>query len=202
MALRQAKADQVTVPNLSLGGLALPEGKPGTLPPVHLWNPSSCGRMDLTIKADGSWVHQGSKINRPALVRLFSTILRKDPEGYVLVTPVEKLGIEVEDAPFLAVGMETVGGQDGPVLRFVTNVEDVCEAGPDHALRFERGPSGGVKPYLHVRAGLWALLTRALTHDFMALGETRAIDGKNWFGIASGPEFYAIAQEDGTFGAH
>ncbi|MBV9509743.1 MAG: DUF1285 domain-containing protein, partial [Caulobacteraceae bacterium] len=125
--------------------------------PVHLWNPAHRGEIDIVIKRDGRWLHEGGAINREALVRLFSTILRKDPDGYYLVTPVEMLKIAVEDAPFTAVEVDRVG----EALRFVTNVGEVVEAGPEHALRVAVDPaSGEPQPYLHVRRGLEARLVR------------------------------------------
>lgn len=158
-------------------------------PPVHLWNPPFCGDIPMTIRRDGVWIYQGTPIGRPAMVKLFASILRRDPDRYVLVTPVEMVGIEVEDAPFLAVAMEVEDGR----LGFRTNVEDevICDA--EHPLRFETGPSGGVKPYLLVRGGLWALLTRALTHDLLALGEMREMGGVEMFGVASSGTFFPIA---------
>lgn len=131
-------------------------------PPVERWHPESCGAIDMVIRADGSWVHEGSPIRRPALVRLFSSVLRKDADGETyLVTPVEMMRIAVEDAPFAAVEMERSDGQNGPVLTFRTNVGDVVEAGPEHPLRFATGEEGFV-PYLLVRGRLEARLTRAL----------------------------------------
>ena len=119
------------------GVIAAAKQAPGRgLPPVHLWNPAHCGEIDIVIKRNGLWFHEGTPIGREALVRLFSTVLRKDPEGYVLVTPVEKLAITVEDAPFIAVRVDRVG----EALRFVTNVGDVVEAGPDNAIRVRDGP--------------------------------------------------------------
>ena len=166
------------------------------LPPVHLWNPPHCGDIGMRIARDGTWFYQGTPIGRPALVRLFSTILRKDPDGHVLVTPVEKVSIEVEDAPFLAVEMALEG--DGPLrrLRFRTNVDDWVEVDADHPLRFEPGDAAGVKPYVLVRGGLWALVTRALFYDLVALGEVRLIDGVRLFGVSSGGAFFPMAQAD------
>ena len=142
------------------------------LPPVHLWNPPHCGEIDIRIRPDGTWLHEGTPIGRPALVRLFSTVLRRDPDGVYLVTPAEKLRITVEDAPFLAIGMAREEG----ALRFVTNVGDVVEAGPEHPIRVETGASGEPRPYLHVRGGLDALIARAVFYDLVALGEPR--DGR------------------------
>src|ERR1700722_169448 len=121
------------------------------LPPVHLWNPAHCGEIDIVIKKNGLWFHEGTPIGREALVRLFSTVLRKDPDGIYLVTPVEKMKITVEDAPFVAVRVD----REGDVLKFLTNVGDVVEAGPDNAIRVEmNSETGEPHPYLHVRRGL------------------------------------------------
>lgn len=163
------------------------------LPPVHLWNPEFCGDIDMRIARDGTWFYNGSPIGRLPLVQLFSTILRKDPERYVLVTPVERVGIQVEDAPFLAVEMQRRAGENGPVLAFRTNVEDWVEAGPDHPMRFETGDSEGLKPYVHIRADLWALVKRALFYDLVEAGEVREIEGVRMFGVVSNGAFFAMA---------
>ncbi|MGH8515478.1 MAG: DUF1285 domain-containing protein, partial [Gammaproteobacteria bacterium] len=118
------------------------------LPPVEQWNPPFCGDIDMKIARDGTWFYGGTPIRRPALVRLFSTILRKDHEGYVLVTPVEKVGITVEDAPFLAVKMTATQQGADQVLWFLTNVGDWVEAGTLHPIRFEKGACDGIKPYV------------------------------------------------------
>ncbi len=163
-------------------------GEARGLPPVHLWNPPFCGDIDMRIARDGTWFYGGTPIGRPALVRLFSTILRRDAERYVLVTPVEKVGITVEDAPFLAVEMD----RRDAALRLRTNVGDWVEAGPDHPLRFEPGPSGGLKPYVKVRGDLWALVSRAVFYELVAGSETRALDGVPTCGIASGGSFFPM----------
>jgi hypothetical protein len=162
------------------------------LPPVHLWNPPHCGDIGLRIARDGTWFYRDSPIGRKPLVRLFSTILRKDPDGYVLVTPVEKVVVEVEDAPFLAVEMTLIDSPKGPTLRFRTNVDDEVEAGPDHPLRFENGPAEGIKPYIHVRGGLWALLTRALVYDLVERAQTVTQDGEKMLGISSGGHVFVM----------
>lgn len=167
-----------------------PGGNRRGLPPVERWNPAYGGEIDMRIAADGTWHYKGSRIGRAALVRLFSTILRKDPDRYVLVTPVERVGIVVDDAPFVAVEMEVEGAGEAREIAFRTNVDDVVSIGPDHPLRFERDGSGGLKPYLRVRGDLWALATRALALDLVALGEVR--DG-SVFGIAAGGTFFPIA---------
>src|SRR5260370_4908289 len=140
------------------GVMAAAKQAPGRgLPPVHLWNPAHCGEIDIVIKRDGLWFHEGTPIGREALVRLFSTVLRKDPEGYVLVTPVEKLAITVEDAPFVAVRVD----RDGEALRFLTTVGDVVEAGADNPIRREMNAQPGApRPYVHVRRRLEALIAR------------------------------------------
>jgi uncharacterized protein len=166
------------------------------LPPVEEWNPPFCGDIDMRIARDGTWFYCGTPIARPALVRLFSTILRKDPVGYVLVTPVEKVGIEVEDAPFLAVEMVVTWPQPEQVLRFSTNVGDVVEVGAKHPIRFETAASGGMKPYIHVRGDLWALVTRALSLDLVELGEIREHEGTRRFGVSSEGVFFAMANAD------
>jgi hypothetical protein len=166
-------------------------------PPVHLWNPPFCGDIDMRIAADGTWFYLGSPIGRPALVRLFASVLKREGEKYVLVTPVEKVGIVVEDVPFLAVEMRVEAGDSGRALQFRTNVEDWVTCGPEHPLRFEpEVATGGLKPYLHVRRDLWARVTRPLFYDLVALGEEREIDGQRMFGVASLGTFFAMATAD------
>jgi uncharacterized protein len=163
------------------------------LPPVHLWNPPDCGDIDLRIAADGSWHYQKTPISRPALVRLFASILRRDGERYYLVTPVEKCSITVDDVPFLAVEMRIEQEATGRRLHFRTNVDDWVACGPGRALRFEpQADASSVKPYIHIRRGLWARLTRPLFYDLVELGEEREVDGKPMYGVASGGEFYAM----------
>jgi uncharacterized protein len=163
------------------------------LPPVHLWNPPFCGDLDMRIAGDGTWFYMGTPIGRPALVRLFSTILKREHGKYFLVTPVEKVGIHVDDAPFLAVEMLKESDVSGRLLRFRTNVEDWVTCDSSHSLRFEAAADGGLTPYLHVRADLWAKVTRALYYDLVDMGEERIIDDRPMFGIASGGEFFAMA---------
>lgn len=153
-----------------LAGLAAQAGQAARARPVERWNPPYCGEIDMRIAADGTWFYRGSPIGREALVRLFGSVLRREPDGrHVLVTPVEMLGIEVEDAPFLAVEVASEGSGRERNLTFRTNLGDLVEAGPDHPLRFEVEPgTGGLKPYLHVRGGLEALLSRPLAHDLVA----------------------------------
>ncbi len=143
--------------------------------PVERWNPPFCGDLDMEIRADGTWFYLGTPIGRAPLVRLFSTVLRKDEDGKTyLVTPVEKVGIRVLDAPFVAVEMKVTTSEDDgePLLTFRTNVGDVVEAGPEHPLRFEIfGENRELKPYLLVRRRLEALISRAVMYDLVALGD-------------------------------
>jgi hypothetical protein len=163
------------------------------LPPVHLWNPPFCGDLDMRIAGDGTWFYMGTPIGRPALVRLFSTILKRENEKYFLVTPIEKVGIRVDDAPFVAVEMTKENGGRGRLLRFRTNVNDWVACDSDHRLRFEASRSGGLTPYLHVRADLWAKVTRTLYYDLVDMGEERMIDGRAMFGVESAGEFFPMA---------
>ena len=156
--------------------------------PVEQWHPPYCGEIDMRIAADGSWFYAGTPIGRPALVGLFASILRKDPERYVLVTPVECVGIAVEDAPFVGVAM----AEDAGALVFVTNVGDEVRAGAAHPLRFARDETGGVKPYVHVRGGLWARLTRSLALDLLDRAETREAGAGEEIGVTSGGVFFPI----------
>lgn len=163
------------------------------LPPVHLWNPPFCGDLDMRIANDGTWFYMGTPIGRPALVRLFSTILKREDGKHFLVTPVEKVGIRVDDAPFLAVEMREEADARGRLLRFRTNVDDWVDCETGHRLRFEATGDGGLTPYLHVRADLWAKVTRALYYDLVDMGEERMVDGQAMFGVESGGEFFAMA---------
>ena len=172
---------------------ALPREKRGP-PPVDKWNPPFCGDIDMRIAADGTWYYQKTPIGRPALVKLFASVLKREGDKYFLVTPVEKVGIAVEEVPFLAVELKVDQGPAGQVLNFRTNVEDWVEAGPGHALRFAPEPEGGLKPFLHVRRELWAKVTRTLFYDLVELGEERTIDGKAMFGVVSGGDFFAMAE--------
>jgi hypothetical protein len=161
--------------------------------PVHLWNPPYCGEIDMRIARDGTWFYQNSPIGRPALVRLFSSILRKDPERFVLVTPVERVGIIVEDAPFLGVELTREGEGESQNLRLRTNVDDWVDISPKNPLKFEAGESGGLKPYVLVRGGLWALVKRALFFDLVAWGEKRLVEGEEFYGVTSGGAFFPMA---------
>jgi hypothetical protein len=174
-----------------------PDAKRKGPPPVERWNPAYCGEIDMRIARDGTWFYMGTPITRPALVKLFATVLRRDRDRFVLVTPVERVGIEVEDAPFLAVEMAVEGEGATRQIAFRTNVDDVVQAGPDHPMRFETDAGGGVKPYIRIRGDLWALVTRALALDLVDMGEERRVDGGRHFGLAVGGAFYPIATMSG-----
>jgi hypothetical protein len=166
---------------------------------VHLWNPPFCGDLDMRIASDATWFYMGTPIGRPALVRLFSTILKREGDKHFLVTPVEKVGIRVDDAPFLAVEMQKLqehGDGSGTALRFRTNVDDWVDCDAAHRLRFEAAADGGLTPYLHVRADLWAKVTRALYYDLVDMGEERMVDGREMFGVESAGEFFPMADAE------
>ncbi|WP_457941435.1 DUF1285 domain-containing protein [Mesorhizobium sp. 10J20-29] len=164
------------------------------LPPVERWNPPFCGDLDMEIRPDGTWFYLGTPIGRMPLVQLFSTVLRKDDDGKTyLVTPVEKVGIRVIDAPFLAVEMNVSGAGDAQIITFRTNVGDVVEVGREHPLRFVDEPdTGGLKPYVLVRGRLEALVARPVMYELVAHGEELEIDGRTMFSVRSGGETYPI----------
>ena len=192
-----SNARQSGAPSLEVFEHTVKTASPRGPAPVHLWNPPFCGDLDMRIAADGSWFYLGTPIGRPALVRLFASVLKREGDAYFLVTPVEKCGITVDDAPFMAVALEIADGPAGRELRFRTNVDDLVTCGAGHELRFEREATGGLKPYLHVRSNLWAKVTRSLWYDLVELGEVRDLDGTQTFGVASAGAFYAMATADG-----
>ncbi|QDC03151.1 MULTISPECIES: DUF1285 domain-containing protein [Phyllobacteriaceae] len=157
------------------------------LPPVERWNPPFCGDIDMEIRPDGTWFYMGTPIGRAPLVQLFSTVLRKDEDGNTyLVTPVERVGIRVVDAPFVAVEVNVSGQGDEQVVTFRTNVGDVVEAGPDHPLRFvDEAETGGLKPYVLVRGRLEALVARPVMYELVGHGEEIDVDGTAMFAVRS-----------------
>jgi hypothetical protein len=186
-------------PDSGLDGIMGEAKRAGTKgpPPVHLWNPPFCGDLDMRIATDGTWYYQGTPIGRPALVRLFASVLKREHGKHFLVTPVEKVGIVVDDAPFLAVEMRSEDAAGGAILNFRTNVDDWVACNAEHPLRFEpETGTGGLKPYLHVRRDLWAKVSRPLFYDLVARGEERLLNGARMFGVASGPEFFVMAPAD------
>jgi len=170
-------------------------------PPVHLWNPPYCGDLDIRIARNGMWWYLGTPIGRLELVRLFASVLKLEDGKYYLVTPVEKIGITVDDAPFVAVDFSVEGAGEGAgegggnaqVLTFETNVGDFTLAGPDNPIRVVRDPeTGEPSPYVHVRRGLEALIDRKSFYRLVDIGEHEEVDGTRWFGVRSGGEFFAI----------
>lgn len=164
------------------------------LPPIDRWNPALSGDMDMRIARDGTWYHEGQPIERQNLVRLFSTILRREEDGdYYLVTPVEKWRISVDDAPLVAVLLDVFGKDIEQTLRFTTNLGDVVTAGPEHALEVEyTKPDGEPSPYIHVRGRLRALLARSVFLEVAELGEERDVDGKLVYGVYSQGVFFSL----------
>ena len=162
-------------------------------PPVERWNPAYCGEIDMRIEADGRWFYMGTPITRLPLVKLFASILRRDGEQHVLVTPVERVGITVDDAPFLAVEMAEMTGVAGETLAFRTNLDEIVVLGQANPMRFSLDATGGLKPYIRVRGDLWARLTRSLAYDLAARFEESE----------TGPVLYANGQvfgvPDGAF---
>ena len=184
---------EITTPSADSIATSVKATKTRGLPPVHLWNPPFCGDLDMRIARDGSWYYLGTPITRPELVRLFSTILIRENGKYFLVTPVEKVGITVEDAPFVAVGFDVSGTGRDQILTFETNVGDHCTAGPDCPIRVERDPdSGEPAPYVLVRANLEALIDRKSFYRLVEIGTHH--DG--WFGLWSGGAFFGLIPSD------
>jgi uncharacterized protein len=189
---RLRQENNVTPPKDAANPLrGLKEAQTGIgLPPVHLWNPPFCGDLDMRIAQDGTWFYLNSPIGRKPLFKLFASVLRHDEDGkYYLVTPVEKCGITVDDAPFVAIRMHAEGEGPDQVIRFETNVDDEVTVDHDHPLRVEDEPgTGGLKPYVLVRGRLEALVSRALFYDLVALGTVQG----DWFGVWSSGKFWPM----------
>ena len=163
------------------------------LPPVHLWNPPFCGDLDMRIARDGTWFYEGTPIGRPALVKMFSSILKREEGKYFLVTPVGKVGIVVDDAPFVAIDFDATGEGVDQVLKFVTLVDDFAVAGADHAIRVERdAKTGEPSPYILIRSDLEALIDRKSFYRLVDLG----VHHEGWFGVWSGGQFFGIIPSD------
>lgn len=181
-----------TADTLALSISAATREKKGP-PPVHLWNPPFCGDLDIRIARDGSWFYLGTPIGRPELVRLFASILKLEDGKYFLVTPVEKVGITVDDAPFVAVDFEATGQGRDQTLTFTTNVGDSVTAGPDHAIRVERNPeTGEPSPYVHIRAGLEALIDRKSFYRLVEIAAEQEHEGEPWLGLWSAGTFFPV----------
>lgn len=183
----------MTLPNAdTLAAAAKAASRKGP-PPVHLWNPPFCGDIDMRIARDGTWFYQGSPIGRAPMVKLFSSILKREGDAYFLVTPAEKVGIIVDDAPLLAVDFDITGSGDSQTVTFTTKTEDSATLGPDHPLRVERDPATGEpSPYILIRDGLWALIDRKSFYRLVDLGTHHALDGQDWFGLWSSGRFFPI----------
>lgn len=166
--------------------------KDGKHPPVHLWTPDFCGDLDMEIRRDGTWFYLGTPIGRFPLVKLFASILKLEDGKYFLVTPVEKVGIRVVDAPFVAVDMDAAGDGRDQVMTFTTNVEDVVVADVDHPIRVARDETGEPSPYIHIRAGLEALIDRKTFYRMIELGESHEVEGVDMFGVWSSGQFFPI----------
>jgi hypothetical protein len=191
----ETKADPDSAEGSALAALIDRAGKFRGPAPVHLWNPAHCGQIDIHIDRSGTWHHEGRPIRREALVKLFATVLRREPDGsYVLVTPAEKLGIRVDDVPFLAVelAVTTGEGEAGPSIVLRTNVGDVVTVDAEHPLRVTTDEDGGLVPYVRVRGGLDARLTRPLAYELASLSEVR--NGE--IGVVSRGDFFVIGRLD------
>jgi hypothetical protein len=160
-------------------------------PPVHLWNPPFCGAIDMRIARDGTWFYLGTPIGRAPMVKLFSSILKREGDDYFLVTPVEKVQITVDDAPLLAVDFSVTGAGRDQAITFVTKTEDEVTAGEGHAIEM-RLREGEATPYVHVRAGLWALIDRKSFYRLIELGCHEVKDGESWFGLWSQGHFFPV----------
>lgn len=164
-------------------------------PPVHLWTPDYSGEIDIRIDRDGTWFHDGSPIKREGLVRLFSSILRKEDARFFLVTPVEKWGITVEDAPFVATDMDVEGEGRQQCLRFTTRVGDAVIAGPEHPIRLDHS-DGAPAPYVEIRAGLEARIDRKSFYRLIDQGVAEDHEGASWFGVWSDGQFFPLISTD------
>ena len=171
------------------------EGRRGP-PPVHLWNPDFCGDLDMEIRRDGTWFYLGTPIGREALVRLFASILKLEDGKYFLVTPVEKVGIRVVDAPFVAVDFTVEGAGEAQTLTFTTNVGDTVTAGPEHRIRVAFDSVGEPSPYVHIRRGLEALIDRKSFYRLVDLAVPGTHEGAEWLGLWSGGAFFPITRMD------
>ncbi len=170
-------------------------------PPVHLWNPEFCGDLDMRIARDGTWFYLGSPIGRKPLVKLFSGVIRLDPDDkYYLVTPVEKIGITVDDAPFVAVEMFREGEGEDQVLSFRTNVDDFVILDSEHPFRITFDPDTlEPSPYVRVRVNLDALIARPVFYDLVNLAEEKIVDGIKKLGFWSSGQFFELGKADEIF---
>jgi uncharacterized protein len=191
--MTNSKNPQMIVKPLTEGLAAVQAAAKKGPPPVHLWNPPYCGEIDMRIARDGTWFHEGTPIGRMPLVKLFSSILRIEDGKYFLVTPVEKVGIVVEDAPMLAVDFEVEGEGEAQVLRFFTKTDDEVVANAANPIRVERdAETGEPAPYVHIRRGLEALIDRKSFYRLVDLGTHHEVNGESWFGLWSEGSFFPV----------
>lgn len=194
--MSNSEPDQEPQANKDLGQILAELEKSGdgqSLPPVDKWNPDFCGDMDLVIKRDGSWHYQGSPIGRQRLVKLFSTVLKNEDDKYYLVTPVEKLGIRVEDAPFLVIRMTVKDTAVGPVISFEDNCDNQIMLTKDNPIWVEHdSKTGEPSPYIMVRRNLHALIHRNVFYELVERAEERVIDDKKHLGVISAGEFFSL----------
>ena len=184
--------DPAAADNLAKAVAAATKGKRGPAP-VHLWDPPYCGDLDIRIARDGTWWYLGTPIGRKELVQLFASVLKLEDGRYYLVTPVEKIGISIDDAPFVAVDFEVADPGPAQTITFETNVGENSVAGPDNPIRVERDPeTGEPSPYVHIRSGLEALIDRKSYYRLVEIGEHEEVDGERWFGLRSGGVFFPI----------
>ena len=188
----EGRPDPAAAENLARAAKAAKKGRRGPAP-VHLWDPPYCGELDIRIARDGSWWYLGTPIGRQELVRLFASILKREDGRYYLVTPVEKVGITVDDAPFVAQDFRVENPGPDQVLVFETNVGDETAAGPENPIRVARDPeTGEPSPYVHVRRGLEALIDRKSFYRLVEIGEHEEVEGTSWFGLRSGGVFFPV----------
>ena len=185
-------SDPGAADSLAKAVAAATKGRRGPAP-VHLWDPPYCGDLDIRISRNGQWWYLGTPIGRLELVNLFASVLKLEEGKYFLVTPVEKIGITVDDAPFVAVDFEVAEPGPNQTITFETNVGDLSVAGPDNPIRVERDAvTGEPSPYVHVRSGLEALIDRKSYYRLVEIAEHQPVDGENWFGLRSGGQFFPI----------
>ncbi|HEY1612383.1 MAG TPA: DUF1285 domain-containing protein [Rhizomicrobium sp.] len=179
--------------NLGIASILRDAAQGRLLPPVARWNPTLCGAVDIRIARDGTWFHEGEPIRRHAMVRLFSTILRRENDEFYLVTPAEKLRIEVEDAPFVAVLMRAKGDVSSQTLVFTTNVGDECMAGSDHPIRMGECPFHGTPiPYILIRQGLEARIARSVFYELVDMAHPAPGGDDSVIGVRSGGVFFPL----------
>ena len=187
-----ASHDPAAADNLAKAVAQATKGKRGPAP-VHLWDPPFCGDLDIRIARDGMWWYLGTPIGRKELVNLFASVLKLEDGRYYLVTPVEKIGITVDDAPFVAVDFEVADAGPAQTITFETNVGEFSVAGPDNPIRVVRDPdTGEPSPYVHIRSGLEALIDRKSYYRLVEIGEHDLVDNDRWFGLRSGGVFFPI----------